>query len=449
MNRVWHLGLIAALLLGGAKSLSAQDVLIENEDKIILPIGIRSWQGTDRELRWINRDAVPASYKARCEREQLSFNFYYGVSQVRCHQDLTRWHFNFGTAQSAEIALDYLGKDLAGKYYLSAKDAARYAELVPQGLSEAEAYLQLEGLTYEQFLLENRVIAAGRYPALAELRALREKLTKSGHIAALYVAAADWYRSPSLLRKAAQWLGYLPDTEVLLVKEKPSDPERLLHRVAQLETDPFLELRYAVAKAATERSEESIVAAHEVSARAHELAFQNEDFRYDRGPEVEPYKYLRFRIQLLAFPAGIDVSRHQGTYLDEPDFSHIDRLMHPEERSVGDIEQLAYPEQWKFIEAIVAQGEHAVQINPDCKDDRYNHVESLNILFNAGRIVSPAHHPAAYRRVAQLYVDLYANLKRCKDQDGDWTSGRQTQYDVQERFYRRFLNNYDEIALGR
>ena len=62
--------------------------------------------------------------------------------------------------------------------------------------------------------------------------------------------------------------------------------------------------------------------------------------------------------------------------------------MHPEERSVRDIHELAYPEQWRFIEAIVAQGESTVRVQPDSKGNRHNHDESPNILFNASRIVS-------------------------------------------------------------
>lgn len=450
MARIRNLCIFGLLLVSGASPLFAQDVFIQNEPQIILPIGLRSWDGTPEELRRINRVSVPSSYRERCEREGLPYSTIHpSISKIGCHHDLLNWHFNFGTARSAKRALDYIGERLAREYDLSPKDAVRYTELVPQGLSEAETYLAEAGLTYEEFLEENRVIEERRYPALAELRDLKEKLIKSSHVAALYIRAADWYRSAPLLSEATRWHRYLPHEGLLADKEYQSDQERLLRRVAQYRQDEFMELSLAVARAATESTEESILAANEASARAYKLAFEDPDFRYNKGPKVEPYRYLRFRLGLLADVVGLDITRHEGVHLGDYEFRHIEKLLRPDDRSVDQIHHLALPVRRKFIEAIIAQGEYALEVQPDCSDDNYNHKEALNMLFNSGRIVSPAHRPAPYRRIAKLYVGVYSMLKVCKGDEGDPRLGRETHYQAQARFYRQFLDNYEEIALGR
>lgn len=450
MSRTRYLCALVACLITGGNPLLAQDVYIQNEPQNTILIGIGSWEGTSQELRRINSVSVPTSYRARCEREGLSYStIHVAINLANCHDDLVNWHFNFGTARSAKRALDYIGEKMARDYDLSPSDAARYTELVPQGLSEAEVYLAEQALTYEEFLKEDRVIEASRYPALAELRDLKEKLIKSSHVAALYIKAADWYRSAPLLKQATRWHRFLSHEALLAEKEYQSDQERLLRRVAQYRQDDFLELSIAVARAATERTEESILAANEASARAYKLAFEDREFRYGKGRKVEPYRYLRFRLGLLADIAGMDITRHDGVHLGDYEFRNIEKLLLPDDRGVDEIHHLAFPERRKFIEAIIAQGEYALEIELDCSDDYYDYEASLNMLFNGGRIVSFAHRPAPYRRIAELYVGLYSDLKVCKDEDGDPPLDRGTQYQIQARFFRQFLDNYEEIALGR
>lgn len=452
MARLRNLCLIAAFLISGPVPLLAQDVFIQNEPQLILPIGLRSWEGTHQELRRIDRVPVPSSYRARCEREELSYTTVHtAVTQLGCYYDLLNWHFNFGTARSAESALDYIAERVEREHDLSPNTAERYIELLPEGLSEAKAYLAAENLTYETFLEEDRIIEAVRFPALAELSILKEKLVKLGDIASFYTRAAGWYRSPSLLREATRWHGYLPKAQILEAGQSSPGYVRLLSRIAHFQQDEFQDLSLAVARATVLRTEESILAANATSARVLKSTFQDRDFRQQsEGWDAKQYRYLRFRIQLLADVKGLDVTRHEEAYLGDYDFDDIEALIRPDEREMDSIHYLAFSERGWFGEAIIAQGERDVQLaQTRCAEDSYDFGEGLAILFNGGRVVSNAHSPVAYGRIAQLYLELYAALKDCKDEEGTSYVDRDVQYRNQARFYQQFLDNYEEIALGR
>ena len=450
MTRLWGLCLIMAFLLGGASPLLAQDIYIQNEPQIIVPIGIRAWEGTPQELRWIDRVSVPSSYKGRCESEKLSYTtVHVSVTKFGCFHDLMNWHFNFGTERSTEKAMRYIAERVTREYDLSPDAANRYIELLPEGLAEARAYLAAENLTYKTFLEKDRVIETSQYPALAELKGLNETLSKTSDIASFYIIAADWYRSASLLREAARWYGYLPVVRAPAAEENLSDHERLLQRVASLRQDEFLGVSLAVARAATERTEASILAAHEWSARVFKPAFQARDLRdFDNGRQAEQYRYLRFRIQLLADIEGLDIKRHEGVYLGDYDFRDMETLFRPEERGMASMHYLVFPERRRFAEILIAQGEHAVEVATDCSHEQYDYNENLDILFNSGRVISQAHRPAPYRRIAELYVELFSTLQKCEDKEAFWYLDR-APYHNQARHYQHFIDNYAEIALGR
>lgn len=450
MTRLCGLCLILAFLLGSPTSLLARDVYIQNEPQIIVPIGIRAWESTPQELRRIDRVSVPSSYKGRCESDKLSYTtVHVSVTKIGCFRDLMNWHFNFGTERSAEKAMNYIAKRVTREYDLSPDAAKRYSGLLLEGLAEAEAYLTDKNLTYEKFLEKNRVIEARQYPALAELRDLNKTLSITSDMASFYIMAADWYRSASLLREATRWYGYLPVMQAPAADRKRSDPERLLQRVLSLRQDKFLGVSLAVARAATERTEESILAAHERSASLFEPAFRaRKPHKYNDIRQAEHYRYLRFRIQLLADIEGLDIKRHEGIYLGDYDFGDMEELFLPEERGMVSMNYLAFLERRRFAEVIVAQGEHSVEIATDCSHEEYDHNRNLDILFNGGRVISQAHRPAPYRRIAKLYVELFSTLQKCQKEDAFRYLDRAV-YHNQARFYQHFLDNYAKIVLGR
>lgn len=428
--------------------LQAQDVFVQNEPQVILPIGIRSWEGTARELRQIDRIAVPASYRTRCESDERP----YLVTGFGCQLDLFTWHFNFGTARSAEQALDYLSEHATRQSGLSSQLAERYVALLPDARREAESYLAAKGFTYDTFLEQDRRIEALQYPALAELHALQGQLQQIGEIASLYARAADWYRSPTLLRKAVLWREMLVTALDEAAAAPSSDAERLLKRVAGFNEPDFLELSLSVSRAAIERSAESILAANEASARAFDPAYRERDIRRANSEfKAKEFRYYRFRIQLLADELELDVTEHDGVYLGHYDFDDMESISRPEEREMDSIHYLAFSERQRFAEMIVAQGERDVRVTPaQCREDDYFERESLDILFNGGRFVSAAHSPAPYRRIAQLYLDLYEIAQSCPvGDDGSSIFDWSTQYDRQARIYRRFLDDYQSLARGR
>ncbi|MEW4448357.1 hypothetical protein [Qipengyuania sp. JC766] len=452
MARLGRLFLIIAVCVNSGTALSAQDVYIENvrEPQIILPTGLRPWQGTPQELSRINRVSVPASYKERCEAEELPYTtIHTTVTTYRCFHDLMNWHFDFGTEGSAQEALRYIAERMTFEFDLSSGAARRYIELLPRGLAEAEDYLHSKNLTYEKFIEENRVIDAELYPAMAELWVLSQTFSKTSDLVSFYIDAADWHRSPSLLDEATRWYGYLPPPEPPPAEESFSGPERLLRRVAYFRQGEFLGGSLAVARAATNRTEESILAAHEWSARAFDPAFQDRELRdYKLRSRAERYRYLRFRVQLLASLHSLDVRRYEQEYLGNYDFEDMENLFRREDRSPRD---MRYPDDGEtrlFIEVIVANGEIAVEKANSCSNKEYFLEDELGILFNGGQIVLQSRQPAPYRRIAELYLDLFSTLQKCKD---DQTFGYLTlaHYHNQARQYQYFLDNYDEIALGR
>lgn len=452
MSRLARLCLILGLCGSVVSHLAAQDVYIQNisEDVIILPIGLRSWEGTPQEQRRINRVSVPFSYQERCEHEELSYTtIHTAVTKYGCYRDLMTWHFNFGTARSSEKALSYIAESMTREYDLSAGAGQRYTELLPKGLAEAEAYLDAENLTYETFLEENRVIDANLYSALAELRNLSQILRKTSDLAEFYIDAADWHRSPSLLDEATRWYSYLPRFEPLVAEERSSGPEQLLRRFAYFRQGQFLGLSLAVARAAIERTEKSVLAAHEWSGRAFDPEFSDGELRdYSIRSRAERYRYLRFRIQLLALIHNLDVREHKEIDLGDYDFMDMENLLRQEDRSPSDMRYMDAGAVRQFIEAIVAHSEIAVQAAPTCNDEHYDFKDELGILFNGGLIVSQAKKPAPYRRLAELYLELFSTLQKCED-DEMFRYLKRAQYHNQARHYQHFLDNYDEIALGR
>jgi len=415
---------------------------------VIVPIGIRGWEGTAQELRQIERIAVPVSYRKRCESDKPP----YVGTDFGCQLDLLTWHFNFGTAGSAESALDHLSQRATRQSGLSSQVAERYALLRPSARREAEHYLADQGFTYATFLEQDRRIEAASYPALAEMHALQGQLRRIGEIASLYARAADWYRSPSLLRKAVQWRAMLISALDEAAEIPSSDAERLLERVAGFNEPDFLELSLAVSRAAIERSAESILAANEASARAFDPAYGERDIRRGNGElRAKEFRYHRFRIQLLADELDLDVTRQDGVYLGDYDFDDMESISRPEESKMDSIHYLAFSERRRFAEMIVAQGERDSRVTPSrCREEDSFDRKSLNILFNGGRFVSAAHSPALYGRIAQLYLDLFEIAQHCpvEDEGGsifDWAS----QYERQARIYRQFLDDYAALARGR
>lgn len=438
-RRILGIALLAAIASAGP--LCAQDIQIYNEPQITLPIGYLPWQGTSDELRHIESEPVPRSFRMRCKEMDARL-------EGDCKQMLLSWHLRFGSARSAQTALAYIEQRLVAAYRLGPGLGKRYAEIRPQALREVEAYLASENLTNDTFVQVNRRIDAASHPTLVEISALDSKLALMGELASLYASAADWYRSPVMLERAKHWRDMLEDAPDEPLGPSISDVSKVLARIAFVPEPKFLNLSIAVSHAAIVRNEAAVMAAHRASADVFDPAYFKQD---EENWFAGEFKYYRFRIGLLAQELDLDVSEYDGKYLHELDMRDMYSRFPPEPpNNIENIPLQDYRSGGRLLDAFVALGEHDVRAMPLlCRESGSIYIaEPLNSLLNGGRLVSPVFNPAGYRRVGQLYLDLYAVAKRCPKEEIP-VRGWHTYYAAHARQVKNFIANYDRLALGR
>ena len=148
---------------------------------------------------------------------------------------------------------------------------------------------------------------------------------------------------------------------------------------------------------------------------------------------------------------GLDVSDYGGEYLGYVDMRDMYSRFPPEPPDY--IEYIPLQDHQSgghLLDAIVAQGEHDVRVMPVlCREPgKIDIGERLNSLLNGGRLVSPVFNPAGYRRVGQLYLDLYAAARRCPKEDNPVFNGA-PYYSAYARQVEYFIANYGRLALDR
>jgi hypothetical protein len=394
--------------------LAAQDVEVINEPQEIILIGYLPWRGSADEVRRIKSVPVPKSFANCADRFEQG-----------CAEQLLDWHLNYGTEASTRAALAEAERRIVAQQKLTATTGQQYRALLSLAKADMTRYLTDNQLNYMQFVEIDRRISATTYPAISRLAALGGQVREADKLAQVYAYAADWHRSPALLRKARYWREIIAPAEWQASLES-RDADRALAASVDPYVDTFAELSLAVTQAAISRDVKSIEAADEASAKVWQSDF--DEARRRRSDDnisstlrakihmATEFAYYRYRITLLGKELGVDLRREDGKYLGEEDFRDMESLF--DQHNNGEYLEYQFgrgrSRPNRVIASAIDQAEtDLIVARKQCRARQDLEWDTVQLLAGALETLRPAVQPSIYARVGGLFLDLHSTMRKC------------------------------------
>ena len=434
----------------------------EPTERICLAVAIM-WGGTAEDVRHIRDIPVPVSYRHLYEDDPCQ-NFGWPM------ETLVTWHLAYGDEASTRAALAYLEAHFTEHMPAPARLTSLLAGAVRAAgpaLRAAEPGLAAGGSHY---LEAHRALE--RHPSVRRLWDLTGAREHFLFLARQYLRAAEVFASPAFLARANAF--YMPVRDSFAQVRAPDSEDRLGIAPDQNDGLDQLAMRLAVARARLAGGAADWQAAEAVLARvgtpaiilAGAHAYENgADFcDLESGAEVAPlrdacerdsgwvqrdaiaYWLSRAELDLLADPPG-----NRDPAAQPESFGNAKRLL--ERGSEGGFLGESSRD-WRIRLSLaradqLARAARAAEARGSSAAGEAMELQraALTVLAEAERLAPPPWAPAWFRRIAEAYLRIAADLDGARPADQEPQLFRPADPRM-TAYFRHILGALDAIAVG-